>query len=282
MKKIVLFFSLIGLVFSCNEGNDTLEENAFKDYDAIPQTEISEMAINEGALSKVSISSPNQDINLEQKLIKTSYLTFETNSVEETYQAVKNQVVVFKGYIQNDNTSKEYNRINRSLLIRIPNTNFQPLVDSITKSVKSLDRRDIQLRDVTEEFVDLEARLKAKHKLEERYLQLLAKANSVKDMLEIERQIAQIREEIEAKQGRLNYLQNKVSFSTIHLNFYEMIQGEKAPSQTYANRLWRAVKGGFNGVGEFIIGMVYIWPFILIAVLIGLFIRHRIRKNKSK
>ena len=104
----------------------------------------------------------------------------------------------------------------------------------------------------------------------------------IKDMLEIERQISTIREEIEAKQGRLKYLQNKVSFSTIHLSFYEMIQGEKAPSQTYANRLWRAVKGGFTGVGEFIIGVVYLWPFILLAVLIGFFVRQRIRKNKSK
>ena len=190
--------------------------------------------------------------------------------------------MALNGYIQNDNTSKEYDRINRSLLIRIPNMNFQPLVDSITKSVKSLDQRDIQLRDVTEEFVDLEARLKAKRKLEERYLQLLVKANSVKDMLEIEHQVAQIREEIEAKQGRLNYLKNKVSLSTIHLNFYEMTQMTIAPSQSYVNRLWRAIKGGFNGIGEFIIGMVYIWPFILIAILIGLFIRNRIRKSKSK
>lgn len=281
MKKIVLFISFIVLVFSCSDTNTSFKEGADESYDVVPEMEINEMATRE-ATPEVSNTTPSQDVNIQQKLIKTSYLTFETHSVKETYQAVKRQVDAYKGYIQNDNTSKEYNRISRSLLIRIPNKNFQPLVDSITKSVKSLDRRDIQLKDVTEEFVDLEARLKAKRKLEERYLQLLAKANSVKDMLEIERQIAQIREEIEAKQGRLKYLQNKVSFSTIHLSFYQITQEVKAPSQTYASRLWRAVKGGFNGVGEFIIGMVYIWPFILIALLIGWFIRHRIRKNKSK
>lgn len=279
MKRIVVLISFLVLNYSCGEG-DIYEDTAVKDMHLEYDVPVDEMVISEGIKSVSEALTPKTKVT--QKLIKTSYLTFETESVEETYQSIKKKLVALNGYIQNDNTSKEYDRINRSLLIRIPNMNFQPLVDSITKSVKSLDQRDIQLRDVTEEFVDLEARLKAKRKLEERYLQLLVKANSVKDMLEIEHQVAQIREEIEAKQGRLNYLKNKVSLSTIHLNFYEMTQMTIAPSQSYVNRLWRAIKGGFNGIGEFIIGMVYIWPFILIAILIGLFIRNRIRKSKSK
>ncbi len=278
MKKNLLLFSLIVLSLSCTDQ---------KGYDASMSKEVyaesadafeSVVDYNEQSIPTNAPAAPQ--FKQEQKLIKTSYLTFETKSAEETYQSIKKRIAALEGYIQNDNTSKEYDRINRSLLIRIPNKNFQPLVDSITNSVKSLDRRDIQLKDITEEFVDLEARLKAKRKLEERYLQLLDKARSVKDMLEIERQISNIREEIEAKQGRLNYLQNKVSFSTIHLSFYEIIQGVKAPSQTYVNRLWRAVKGGFTGVGEFIIGVVYLWPFVLIAIFIGLLVRNRIRKKK--
>ncbi len=281
MKKILLLFSFLVLSLACTDGNkqsDFISEEAYT-KSKVAFEDVVEYT-NEQAVPSNAPASPQ--LRQEQKLIKTSYLTFETKSIEETYQSIKIRIVAFEGYIQNDNTSKEYDRINRSLLIRIPNKNFQPLVDSITNSVKSLDRRDIQLKDVTEEFVDLEARLKAKRKLEERYLQLLDKARSVKDMLEIERQISNIREEIEAKQGRLNYLQNKVSFSTIHLSFYEIIQGVKAPSQTYTNRLWRAVKGGFTGIGEFIIGVVYLWPFVLFAILIGFFIRNRIRKKETK
>jgi hypothetical protein len=275
IKNTLLLFSF--LILSCTDGNidrDIMSEKVYAESAEVIE-DIVEYKDKQSTPTNVTST-----LKQKQKLIKTSYLTFETTSVEDTYQSVKRRVASYNGYIQNDNTSKEYNRINRSLLIRIPNQNFQSLVDSITVSVKSLDRKDIQLKDVTEEFIDLEARLKAKHKLEERYLQLLAKANSVKDMLEIERQIAQIREEIEVKQGRLNYLQNKVSFSTIHLSFYELTREIKAPSQTYSNRLWRAVKGGFKGIGEFIIGVVYLWPFILIAVLIGFFIRYRIQKNK--
>ena len=281
MKKTLLLFSFLVLSLACTDGTrqgDFMSKEVYAES-AEAFEDVVEYSNEQATPTNVS-AAPR--LKQEQKLIKTSYLTFETESVEETYQSIKKRIVAFEGYIQNDNTSKEYDRINRSLLIRIPNKNFQPLVDSITNSVKMLDRRDIQLKDVTEEFVDLDARLKAKRKLKERYLQLLDKARSVKDMLEIERQIAQIREEIEAKQGRLNYLQNKVLFSTIHLSFYEMIQGVKAPSQTYVNRLWRAVKGGFTGVGEFVIGVVYLWPFVLIAIFIGLFVRNRIRKKKTQ
>ena len=217
-----------------------------------------------------------------QKIIKTGYFTFETKSVDLTYKSISKWVHANKGMIQSDRTNKQYDRIHRSLLVRIPSISFQPIVDSIVKTAKTLDRQDISKKDVTEEFVDLEARLGAKRKLETRYLQLLSKARNVKEMLEIERQLAIIREEIESKQGRLKYLQSQVSMSTLHIDFYEMIEGNKAPSQTYASRLWRAAKGGFTGIGNFLIGVVYLWPFILIGIFVAYFVRRTIRNRKNK
>ena len=276
MKNTLFLLSLLVLLLSCNEGSDY---KLSRTGEASPDYDMEEMILE---TTKEKPTSNAEEPLQEQKVIKTGFFTFETASVDESYQKINSWVKVHKGFIQNDRTNKEYDRIHRSLLIRIPSSSFQPLIDSIYKSIKSLDRKEVILKDVTEEFVDIEARLKAKRKLEERYLQLLAKANTVKDMLEIESQIAQIREEIEAKQGRLKYLQNKVSMSTIHLDFYEMTEAKKSPSKTYGSRLWRAVKGGFEGIGNFFIGLVYVWPFLLIGVLVGLFIRNRIRKRKSR
>lgn len=277
MKKTFFLISFLVILLSCNDGsNYSLSESV----EASPEVyDMEEMHVKS---AKGAATNQSEEAIQPQKIIKTGYFTFETNSVDATYLRMKNWTDAHKGFIQNDKTTKEYDRIHRSLLIRIPTNSFQTLVDSIHQSVKSLDRKDIILQDVTEEFVDVEARLVAKRKLEERYLQLLAKATSVKDMLEIERQIANIREEIESKQGRLKYLENRVSMSTINLDFYEMTTAEKAPSQTYAKRLWRAAKGGFEGIGNFFIGIIYIWPFIIIGILITLYVRNRIRKKKSK
>lgn len=278
MKKILFLIVLFTFLFGCQDASTKYDNQRYSEAEPAVYDDMEELAMEEATPTAANkINAPQQ----EQKIIKIGHFAFETESVEKSYAHILQWVRMHKGMIQSDRTNKEYDRIERTLLVRIPSENFQPLVDSIIKSAKTLDRRDVSKKDVTEEFVDLQARLKAKKKLEERYLQLLSKARNVKDMLEIERQLAIIREEIEAKQGRLKYLQSQVSMSTIHLNFYEMIPLVKAPSQTYISRLWRAAKGGFTGIGDFVIGITYLWPFILIGIFVAFIVRRTIRNRKK-
>ena len=266
--KILGSLLVIGTMFlACNGSpNDNYSEE--------PVRVMSEKAVF--TTDQIEVQEPQQDL----KIIKESNLRFETASIEKTHQTIVKLLEKHRGFIQRDETSKNYNSIERNLTIRIPTDGFQPVLDGISQEVKAFDRKEISQRDVTEEFIDLEARLKAKRKLETRYLELLAKAKNVKEMLEIEREIAKIREEIEAKQGRLKYLQNKVSLSTINISFYETVVFEKAQSQTYLSRVGKALKGGFTGIGEFIIGILYLWPFILLGVIFFIFIKRKVWNKK--
>lgn len=270
--KILYTFFLIGTMFlACNNNpNQTYSTS----------DEMENVAL-EPAM-KQNIRLENQDQETEAKVIKESVLRFETLSIEKTYNQVKTLVFSNNGIIQKDETNKNYSSIERRLTIRIPTTSFQKVIDTISDQVGVFDRKEISQRDVTEEFIDLEARLKSKRKLETRYLELLVKAKNVKEILEIEREVAKIREEIEAKQGRLNYLLNKVSLSTIQLSFYQQTEIEKPISQSYFNRIVKAFKGGFTGIGNFFIGLLYIWPFIIIGVLGTLFIRRKLQKRKKQ
>ena len=93
-------------------------------------------------------------------------------------------------------------------------------------------------------------------------------------------EIHNIREEIEAKQGRLKYLQNKVALSTIDIEFYKLTS-EAPVAKSYGTKMWNAIKGGFNGISLFFLGLLYIWPLIVIAV-IGIFLLRRwMRKSKK-
>jgi hypothetical protein len=125
------------------------------------------------------------------------------------------------------------------------------------------------------------SRIKTKKVLEARYLELLKKANKVSEMLEIEGQLSEIREEIEAKEGRLRYLQNKVSMSTLDIEFYKPVaQGRKA-TVSYGGRIGNAIVSGFNGISNFFIGLIENWPVIATLVVLFFFIRKRFkRKNK--
>jgi hypothetical protein len=272
MKILGSLFIVGSMFLACSGGSDSYKY----------ESDSEEYATNELVIESSKTSSrENSTTEIEAKIIKESNLRFETSSLEKTHQSIINLLKANKGFIQKDETSKNYGNVERSLVIRIPTKGFQNVIDTLTKQVKVFDRKEISQRDVTEEFIDLEARLKAKLKLEARYLELLAKAKNVKEILEIEREIAKIREEIEAKQGRLKYLKNKVSLSTIYISFYETVEFQKAESKTYLSRVVKALKGGFTGIGNFIIGILYLWPFIIIGILVFLFIRSRM-KNSSQ
>ena len=94
--------------------------------------------------------------SVEQKLIKESFLRFETQDLDKTYQQIIQFVKQNRGFIQDDNSSKSYNYISRHLIIRIPTTEFQKTIDSISKHVAYYDTKRISSKDVTEEFIDLE------------------------------------------------------------------------------------------------------------------------------
>jgi len=280
--RLILSLFVTLLMFNCND----IDSYNYKDssgtlgilndaYEA--DYEVAEV-VEEMAVTYQKTPPRNES---QQKIIKESYLEFETKDLDKTYDNIVRYVKQNNGFIQNDNARKNYNRNSRSLILRVPTKGFQTTIDSISKSVEFFDTKRISAKDVTEEFIDLEARLKAKKTLEERYLQLLTKAKNVKEMLEIERELSSIREEIEAKEGRLNYLNDKVSLSTINIDFYKTTAESKV-TRSYGSKMWRAIKSGFNGVSVFFLGVLHIWPLIIILLLAAFFLRKWLKKRRKK
>ena len=230
---------------------------------------------------KQELTYNSNEVEQAQKIIKTARLVFETPEVETTHKKILQLANQNKGLVQSDNSGKDYNRIFKNLIIRVPTENFQQFIDGISEGVSYFDQKDISRQDVSEEFVDLEARLKAKRILEERYLELLKKANNVKEMLEIERELSTIREEIEAKQGRLQYLQSQVSMSTVNIEFYKLT-AESGITQSYGQKMKNALHGGWNGVSLFLLGILYLWPLFIFAIIIIIVIRIFLKRKKEK
>ena len=229
---------------------------------------------------EISEKSSASQVLQEQKIIKTGNLRFQTQNLEKTHSKVKQLVSRYQGVLQSDRSGKGYNEEFRNLTIRIPAEHFHTLIDSISQGVAYFDQNDITQQDVSEEFVDIEARLKAKRELENRYLELLKQAKNVKEMLEIERELSTIREDIEARQGRLNYLQSQVSYSTLYLYFYKTTT-DRGITTSYGQKMWNAIKSGWNGISLFFLGLLHIWPFFVILLLAVFGIRKYLRRNKK-
>jgi ABC-type multidrug transport system permease subunit len=140
--------------------------------------------------------------------------------------------------------------------------------------------KNIRVVDVTEQYVDIQARLKTKYELEQRFLSLIKKAKNVEEVLSVEAQLSQVRYEIESMEGKMRSLNDRIAFSTLNVSFYQVIQLEQVKPPTYLSKLAVAFRSGWDNLLSIFVGLVFLWPFIIFFT-IGVFLtmkwkrRHR-------
>lgn len=127
----------------------------------------------------------------------------------------------------------------------------------------------------------IQNRLKTKRTLEARYLELLNKAGKVSEMLEIEKKLSEIREEIESKEGQLKYMQRQVSMSSVYVEFYKINPSESGVTQSFGSKMGNALETGFLGLSSLFLWFLEVWPFIIILVALFFLIRRRFKRKKA-
>lgn len=267
MRKYILWCCFALTLLSCKKA-----ENSYAETAAV------ELAEAEPAASADKVQSAKAS---EQKIIKNGRMRFETQDISKTADRIYSAVKKYNGQIQADSEGKDYNAVTRTMVIRVSNENFENLVRDVGSDVSYFDEKDLSSQDVTEEFIDVEARLKAKKELESRYLELLKKANKISEILEIEKELVAVREEIEAKQGQLNYMQNRIAMSTLEVSFYKQTT-ETGVTASYGSKMWNAVKGGVSWIPGFFLGVLYLWPLFVIGGLTFYIVRRRKSRLKDK
>lgn len=275
--------SLSILMLSACGGNGMQSEN----YAATESVSLSEVPIETefADADKNYVKEPstqNESLpTVERMLIKDANISFETKNIEETRQQIVDAINKNNGYLSNEDASVYSQQNHYTMTIRIPSTKFETFLSEATKGVRNFDNKNISAKDVTQEFIDVEARLKTRKELESRYLDLLKKASSITDMLEIERQINTLRSEIESVEGRLKYLKNQVSYSTVTISFYTKVPN----SSSFAYRFGNSFGEGWDSFISFIIGLVEIWPFLIMItaiVYVGRICWRRSARNKKE
>ena len=276
MKKNLIVVCFLLFAFGCKEQS----AEASADSMMVSAVELPDSVATASKMEDTK-SSANETLPVETKIIKNADLRFESSDLEKTYATLVKNIKNKNAIIQSDAENKTNYNLSRSLIIRIPSKNFDAFVNELSKGVTYFDRKEISSRDVTAEYIDTDSRLASKKKLELRYLELLKKANKVQEMLEIEKQLSEIREEIEAKEGQLKYLQSQVSMSTINVEFYKNMATESGVRVSFFGKIWTAIVSGFNSVGVFLIFILEMWPFVLGVIgVIYLIRKRRLRKRQ--
>lgn len=286
-KKAFIFLCLslvINLFLSCGGKKTAFEAGKSarsESYMAESKSSSSDSAFKEDKKESDDVNTASLDNgNIERKLIKTGFIEFETDDIKKTRETIENLVTKYQAYISQEDEQHFHSNIRQTISIRIPKENFDNLLNEITAGIKKLDNKNITVEDVTEEFVDSLARLKVKKETEQTYLKILSQAKTVKDILEVQNQIQDLRSDIEAIEGRLRYLQKSVNYSTLNISMYQIINSSIARPSFFTKAL-NAVKEGIGLFSDIIIGILYLWIFILIIIAVAVIIIKK-RRNKIK
>jgi hypothetical protein len=278
MRHIFFLSFLFLILFGCKKAN-AVNDEAY----AIQSVQMPAKAENV-AYDKPSPNDaplPKVDEKIEQKIIKEATLKFETDNLENSFSQIQKAALTSKARIINDSEGKDFATVFRNLTIKVPSQNFDRFISDISKGVSYFEVKTISAEDVTEQYIDLTSRLKTKKKLEERYLEILKKANKVSEILEIEEQISAIREEIESKEGQLKYLESRVSESTVTIEFYKTIPEKEGVKISYGSKLGTAIKSGFFSLSDLLISLLSVWPFVILFFVFAYFIRKRLKRRKK-
>ena len=263
-------------------GSNTMYMNApeGKSTGGAKQLELNESPNKEEDGKVISENDKNREVNLmEKKLIKNGEVGFQVNSLAATKQKIVAALKVNGGYIAKENSYDYSNNPTDELIVRVPAKDFDKFLADVLNGVEKVDYKRVDIEDVTEQFVDIEARLKTKRQLETKYSELLTKANNMDDILKINKEMEIIREDIESSEGRLKYLSNQVGYSTLKINYYEH---KSSGGFNFGGKMGNALKDGSTGFLWFLIIMVQLWPLWLMAGLVWWFIIYLIRRNRKK
>ncbi|WP_160720285.1 DUF4349 domain-containing protein [Bacillus sp. USDA818B3_A] len=288
---MVLFFGLSG----CS--SQAKDESAKMSTENKEMMDSAQSGKGEEALSASENTEKDQTadtVPVNQMVIYQADLELRVKNFEKTVQNLENKVKNYGGYIAESNVTRDGNeQVSGLLKLRIPQEHFQDfLTDAEGQAVEVL-QRNINGQDVTEEYVDLESRLKSKKAVEERLLSFMKNAAKTEDLLKISDDLASVQEEIEVIEGRMKYLKNQTSFSTVNITLYETKVVIPNLDKDQLNT-WEKIKKQFmkstnlllaalSGIVVFILGnLPILFVFVLVGFLIFLYYNKRNRQRKQE
>ena len=264
------------LAFSCNQHAKDSSDTAAVTTESLelaqaPPKGEQEEANNNKHRDQVPVTNTNDDWN--KKIIKTAVINVETDNFKSYNTQLHELITKWGGYIAKEEESSGDNKINNLMTIKVPTDIFDEAVTNITSLKGKLMVKQISSQDVTAEVIDIRTRAEAKKRIRLRYLDMLQKAKNIEEIIQVEHEISNIQEQIEAAEGRLNYLTHATSYSTISLTFYQLINTKNIDDQNpgYAKRFLLALNEGLKWVGNLVILLATLWPvwlFTIIAILI--------------
>jgi len=223
------------------------------------------------------------ELTADQMIIKTSQIHLEVQNVTAALDPVRSVATVHGGYVGSLSVYTQYgDRLYGTVTIRVPAREFESAVAEI-KILGTLKSESLSAEDVTEEYVDLQARRTALASQLAQYTRILEKAENVSDILEVQVQIERVQVEIDRIDGRLKYLDNRVEYGTITVTLTEPEPVGGREGFSVISVINEGIAGFLAVTAGLVIILISVVPLIILgAAVYGLYRWWKGRKGQMK
>jgi hypothetical protein len=289
---LIFLFVLLSFSLSCSQ---RMAETVSARKD-MPQTQEAAKTQNYGKeMEKVSLNEVDKEGSTaeaaDRKIIRNADITIEVSSTVDAQHQVTSIAESHGGFVatseakQREGNDPAQRTLDIKLVVRVPSNQFGRAFDEIKKLAGNTPAEQVTSQDVTEDFIDLEARIKTQKALEVQFLEIMRQANKIADALEVQRQIAEVRTEIEKLEGRKRFLENRSSLSTINVNIQTPKPIITVTQTGFGHSLREAVSDSISLASDmvlfFVRSVIMLLPvFLFVFLPLGLVGRYLIRRAK--
>jgi cell division protein FtsB len=291
---LILLLALLSFSLSCSFADRPAGSTvAQKD---VAQTAEAAKTQNYGTqMEKVSLNAVDKEGSTaeaaDRKIIRNAEITIEVPSTTDAQHQVTSIAETHGGFVvtseakQRESNDPAQRTLDIKLVVRVPSNQFGRAFDEIKKLAANTPAEQVSSQDVTEDFIDLEARIKTQKALEVQFLEIMRQAQGIAEALEVQRQIAEVRTEIEKLEGRKRFLENRSSLSTINVNIQTPKPVITVTQTGFGHSLREAVSDSITLASDmvlffarFVIMMVPVFLFVFVPL--GLLGRYLVRRAK--
>ncbi len=207
--------------------------------------------------------------SVERKVIDTVHLNLRVDSVDTVARQLPNAVDAVKGYIADSQITQSQH--SGTWTIRVPSEKLPAFLD-VVKPWGVVQSQRTTAEDVTEQFIDVSARLASKRVEEERLLKLLQEGTgTLADILAVEQQLQRVRQEVEQAQGRVRYLEHATQYATVHLSVHELFGVSWSDGQPLSSQVMSVIRSSVNvlllfGRGLLLVAVALV-PWLIVLAL---------------
>lgn len=281
MKRILIAAMAI-LVLSCNANK---EKQPAVQHTEIADIELADTAVTAGGgdnnhKQKVPpANAPATPVtDWTKKIIKTADLSIEVIDYNAFNASVHHILGSYGAYIGSEQQVETDEQITNTVSIKVPVDRFEALLNQLTSDRKNkLLQKQISSMDVSAEYVDTRSRIETKKQVRAKYYDLLKQARKMDEVLQVQSEIDGITEDIEAASGRLQYLGHQAAYSTINLRYFQVYAGGASDRSQpgFFTSLVESLKKGGGMVLDLVLLIAHLWPLLIAAVVLWLFLKKR-------